>query len=186
MEHGLSCIALSDPTVGVYPLTKELKLLAQADPLGAAYFRDHGVTVTPLDEATTTQCFGKVISNNPVGTNIIFLNTDRLRTSASRAVALSHELVHVEHSDHTSTMGKHSFLRHLWMTEEGEAHLHGLQTARKLHAPLMYPSWQDYVVWIYLLPISYMWFAIFGLSLVYIGLQVRKTQTSLQSSHLFE
>ena len=48
MEHGLSCIAFSDPMVGAYPLTEELKLLAQADPQGAAYFRDHGVTVTVL------------------------------------------------------------------------------------------------------------------------------------------
>src|SRR5882762_9780225 len=139
-EYGAPCIVLSDPTIGAYPLTEELKLLAKADPHAAYYFRSAGVIVTPLDDATATRCFGKVNSTNPVGTNIIFLNTDRLRTPVSRAIALSHELVHVEHGDGETTMGRHTLLNHLWMTEEGEAHLHGVQTARSLHAPLMYPA----------------------------------------------
>lgn len=169
--HGLSCMALSDPTVGAYTLTEELKLLAQADPQAAAYFHTAGVTVTPLDGATSTRCFGKKNSNNPVGTKAIFLNTDRLKTPGSRAVALSHELVHVEHGDPTTVMSRHSRLRHLWMTEEGEAHLHGLQTARRLQTPLMYPAWQEYITWIYLLPISY---AVFLLTAVLFIREIRR------------
>ena len=46
------------------------------------------------------------------------------------------------------------------MSEEGEAHLRALQTARALHTPLLYPAWQDYIVWIYTLPLSYLFFAI--------------------------
>lgn len=152
-------------------LTKELNLLAQADPQAVAYFRASGVPVTPLNGAISNQCFGRVNSNNPVGTKIIFLNTDRLTTPESRAVALSHELVHVEHGDSTSSASRHSFLRHLWRPEEGEAHLHGLQTARRLHATLMYPAWEDYLAWIYLLPISY---GIFALTAVLLLHEVRR------------
>lgn len=46
--RGLPCMALSDPTVGAYPLTNELNLLAQADPQAVAYFHSAGVTVSPL------------------------------------------------------------------------------------------------------------------------------------------
>jgi hypothetical protein len=165
--RGLPCMALSDPTVGVYPLTKELNLLAQADPEAVAYFHTAGVTVTQLDGATSNRCFGRVNSNNPVGTKIIFLNTYRLTTPESRAVALSHELVHVEHGDPIFSTSRHSFLRRLWRTEEGEAHLRGLQTARRLHTKLMYPAWEDYVAWIYLLPISYGIFALTAVLIIY-------------------
>lgn len=169
--HGLSCVALSDPTIGAFPLTDELNLLAQADSQAVTYFRRAGVTVTPLDGATFTHCFGRMNSNNPVGTKTIFLNTDRLTTSEGRAVALAHELVHVEHGDPNSSMSRHPFAMHLWRTEEGEARLHGLQTARKLHTTLMYPAWEDYVAWLYLLPVSY---GIFALTAVLIIHKVRR------------
>ena len=49
------CMALSDPTVGAYALTKELNLLAQTDPRAVAYFCSAGVAVTllPLDSGST-------------------------------------------------------------------------------------------------------------------------------------
>ncbi len=179
---GLPCMALSDPTVGADPLTTELNLLAQADPQAVVYFRSAGVTVTPLDGATSNRCFGRLSSNNPVGTKTIFLNTDRLTTPEGRAVALSHELVHVEHGDPTSSMSRDSFVRHIWRTEEGEAHLHGLQTARRLNATQMYPAWEDYVAWIYLLPISY---GIFALTAVLIIHEVRREHQHRQQQRAF-
>jgi hypothetical protein len=38
IAHGLPCMALSDPTVGAFPLTDELNLLAQTDWQAVTYF----------------------------------------------------------------------------------------------------------------------------------------------------
>ncbi len=154
-NNSVSCMELADPTVGTYSGSEELELLSRADPQASAYFVSTGVTVTPLDEATFVRCFGEQYSNNPVDTNVIFLNSGRLTTPALRAVAFAHELVHVEHGDSATAMGHHSLLHHLWMPEEGESHLRGIKAARKLHVRWFYPVWLDYVEWIYLLPISY-------------------------------
>ena len=156
------CFALLDPTVGLYSLSPELTLLAKADPSAATYFTSRPITVTPLTEQQTEPCFGKTNSSNVPGTFAITINTDRLQTPAERAVALAHELVHVGHGDPAAKASHHSIFRHLWMTEEGEAHLAGLRAARTLDSPLMYPAWQDYVVWIFLLPISYAWFIFYA------------------------
>ena len=154
-KSGLSCISLTDPTVGANPMPEEHRLLRQADPNGERYFLANHVLVTPLDDKTYRQCFGRQNSNNPVGTHLIFLNLDRLNTPALRAVALSHELVHVQHGDPTSALGQQTLLHHLWRPEEGEAHLRGLTTAKALHSPLMYPEWQDRLIWIDTLPLFY-------------------------------
>ena len=167
MKHGLPCMALVDPTVGAYAGRPELSLLRLADAQGARYMVADQVTVTELDSAACDHFLAPVKSSNPVGTNAIFLNTDRLTTPAARAVGLSHELVHVRHSDPTSLLGRHTLLRHLWMSEEGEAHLRALETARALHAPLLYPAWQDYLFWIYTLPLSYLFFAIVAVWILY-------------------
>jgi len=68
------------------------------------------------------------------------------------------------------------------MTEEGEAHFRGLQTARRLHASLMYPAWEDYIAWIYLLPISY---GIFTLTVVLIIHEARREHQQRQQLKLF-
>ncbi len=156
------CFALLDPTVGLYSPSPELTLLAKAKPSAATYFTSRPITVTPLTEQQTEPCFGQTNSSNVPGTFAITLNTDRLQTPAQRAVALAHELVHVEHGDPAAEASHHSVFRHLWMTEEGEAHLAGLRAAQTLDSPMMYPAWQDYVVWIFLLPISYAWFILYA------------------------
>ena len=154
-KSGLSCISLTDPTVGANSMPEEHQLLRQADPDGERYFLTNHVLVTPLDGKTYRQCFGRQNSNNPVGTPLIFLNLDRLTTPALRATALSHELVHVRHGDPATPQGQHTFLRHLWIPEEAEAHLRGLQTAQALNVMPMYPVWEDRLVWIDTLPILY-------------------------------
>ena len=154
-KFGQSCVSLSDPTVGANPMPEEHRLLRSADPDGKRYFLSHRVLVTPLSGSVYRGCFGRQISSNPVGTNVIFLNLDRLSTPALRATALSHELIHVEHGDPTAPLGQHTFLQHLWQPEEAEAHLRGLRTARALRSPAMYPVWQDRLIWIDTLPIFY-------------------------------
>lgn len=152
--HGQPGLSVTDPTAGTYDNSAELALLASADPTGAAYLHSHPVTITPLHDDTFKKFFAGV-SDNPVGTDAIVLRQDKLRTPELWAIALSHELVHVQHGDPNTPLGQHSFLHHLWMTEEGEAHLRGLQTARALHAPTIGSSWQDNIFNIYPLPITY-------------------------------
>ncbi len=154
-KFGQSCVSLSDPTVGSNPMPEEHRLLRSADSGGESYFRSHRVLATSLSGSVYEGCFRRRISSNPVGTNVIFLNLDRLGTPALRATALSHELIHVEHGDLTAPLGQHTFFRHLWQPEEAEAHLRGLLTARALHSPATYPVWQDRLIWIDTLPIFY-------------------------------
>ena len=154
-KSGQSCVALSDPTAGTNLMLEEHRLLRSVDPDGESYFLSHKVLVTSLSGSIYKGCFGRSNSNNPVGTNIIFLNQERLNNPALRATALSHELIHVEHGDPTTPQGQHTFLPHLWHPEEAEAHLRGLQTAQALRSPTMYPVWQDLLVWIDTLPILY-------------------------------
>jgi len=77
-RHGLSCMALVDPTVttdneGNGPL------LQRADPEGVAFLHSQwDAQITVLDGSTYRRCFGRSNSNNPVGTGAIFLNRDRL------------------------------------------------------------------------------------------------------------
>ena len=150
-----ACVSLSDPTAGANPMPEEHRLLRNVDPDGESYFLSHQVLATSLSGPIYKGCFGRSNSNNPVGTNIIFLNLERLNTQALRATALSHELIHVEHGDPATALGQHTLLRHLWQPEEAEAHLRGLQTAQALHSPTMYPVWKDRLIWIDTLPILY-------------------------------
>lgn len=177
-NYDLSCVSLSDPTEGANPMPEEHHLLRDADPEGERYFLSHHVTVTPLDGVTYRRCFGQFDSNNPVGTNFIFLNLDRLQTPALRATAISHELIHVQHSDPTSALGQHTLLYHLWRPEEAEAHLRGLTTAKALHSPLMYAEWQDRLVWIDTLPLFYGLLAA-NLALLLIAFQPRPKKSAL-------
>ncbi len=154
-KSGQSCIALSDPTAGANPMLEEHRLLRSVDPDGESYFLSHQVLVTSLSGSIYKGCFARSNSNNPVGTNTIFLNLERLNTPALRATALSHELIHVEHGDLATALGQHTLLRHLWQPEEAEAHLRGLQTAQALHSSTMYPVWQDRLIWIDTLSILY-------------------------------
>jgi len=88
-RHGLSCMALVDPTVttdnegngpllqGVDPQTAVH--LQRADPEGVAFLHSQwDAQITVLDGSTYRRCFGRSNSNNPVGTGAIFLNRDRL------------------------------------------------------------------------------------------------------------
>lgn len=172
-KSGQACIALSDPTTGANPMLEEHRLLRGADPEDETYFHTHQVLVTSLPGSIYRGCLGRSISSNPVGTNFIFLNLDRLNTPALRATALSHELIHVQHGDHTSTLGKHTFVDHLWRPEEAEAHLRGLQTAQTLHSLPMYPVWQDRVVWIDTLPLFY---SLVGVDIFLFALTIRTKQ----------
>lgn len=154
VHNGQPALALVDPTVGTYDGGPELAMLAVADPNGARYLHSHPVTITPLHDDTFTRFF-RGFSDNPVGTNAIFLRQDKLTTPQLWAIAISHELVHVQHGDPASALSHESLLHRLWITEEGEAHLRGLKTARALHAHSIYPLWQDYLFNIYNLPITY-------------------------------
>ena len=165
------CFEFTDPTRETYADTPELALLKDADPQAAAYFVQNGAAFTLLNETDTAQCFRPSYSFTPIHSSDIFLNKDRLTTPASRAVALSHEMVHVQHNDPNSAMGKHSLLRHLWMTEEGEAHWRGLQTARALHQQPKDNPWKEYLGVIFVLPLSYILFIATG---IWFDLQVRQ------------
>jgi hypothetical protein len=161
VHTGQPGLALVDPTVGTYDGGPELAMLAAADPDGARYLHSHPVTITALHDDTFNQFFSG-LSANPVGTHAIILREDRLTTPELWAIAISHELVHVQHGDPTSALSHESLLHRLWITEEGEAHLRGLETARALHVRSIGPEWQDYIFNIYNLPITY------GLIVIYI------------------
>ncbi len=77
-RHGLSCMALVDPTVttdsegngpllqGVDPQTAVY--LQRADPEGVAFLHSQwDAQITVLDGPTYRRCFGRSNSNNPVG-----------------------------------------------------------------------------------------------------------------------
>ena len=155
--HALPFFALIDPTVGGqdYP-TPELPLLRQVDPAGAAYLQSHFVTVTVLDDKTYRENFGASLSCNPPDTNAIFLDGSKLPSAKLRTVAIAHELIHVQHGDRTTSFGMHSWLQHLWLTEEGEAHLQALHVAKLLNVRPFWVPWIDYVEMIYVLPLLYL------------------------------
>jgi hypothetical protein len=64
-------------------------------------------------------------------------------------------LVHVEHGDANTVAARHSLFRHLWISEEGEAHRRGLRTAAGLRLRQFDPVLWEYATFIYALPTSY-------------------------------
>ena len=153
-QTGQPELELIDPTIGTYDGGPELALLAAADPDGARYLHSHPVTITALHDEVFNKFFVG-LSANPVGTKAIILRQDKLTTPGLWAIAISHELVHVQHGDPASPLSHESLSHRLWITEEGEAHLRALETAHALHAPSIDPAWQDYIFNIYNLPITY-------------------------------
>ena len=167
-RNGLSCMALVDPTItpraageapvlqGVDPQTAVF--LQRVDPEAAAFFHSHwSARVTTLDGPTYRRCFGATKSNNQAGTAAIFLDQDRLPSPELRAVAIAHELVHAEHGHRDTPQGRHRFL-HLFITEEGEAHLADQEAAIRLHTKPLDSPLIAAVLYIGTLPLLYGWF----------------------------
>lgn len=74
-------------------------------------------------------------------TDTIFLNKQRFHSTSLRAVA--HELVHIEHGGDDTAQAHYSIDRHLFLSEEGEAHLADQRAAKKLRTvPLTHQSWR--------------------------------------------
>ncbi len=138
-KTGPQCMALVDPTAPVSPQLRGFdpetaEDLTRANSTAAAFMHSHPmVSVTVLDGPTYLKCFGVSNSNNQAGTDAIFLNSERLPSPTLRAVAVAHELVHVEHSHKDTPQGQHNVFRHLFVSEEGEAHLSDQEAAKALH-----------------------------------------------------
>jgi len=156
-KHGKPCLLFIDPDVGPNSTVAKLEpRLALVDPEDDAYLRNHGATVTLLDAATLAKCTTHhLFSGAIVDTDSIIINSTALPDNDTRVVALAHELVHVQHGDPATPYGQHTFWRHLWMNEEGEAHLKDVQIARRLGVQPIVPFWQEYLCFIYEEPILY-------------------------------
>jgi hypothetical protein len=111
-------------------------LLQRYDPQGAALQQIYPILLTELHHDAFQRCNpGRdTYSFTPIGIPTIFLDVDRLSTPQLRAAALSHELIHVAH-DQGFPRHQHSWLRHVLLPEEGEAHLHNLLLSHRLHTP---------------------------------------------------
>jgi hypothetical protein len=97
-RNSVSCLALKRQIIS----SKVRRLISKATPLHDAVFNK----------------FFTGLSGNPVGTSAIVLRQDKLTTPELWAIAISHELVHVQHGDPTSALSHHTLLHHLWITEE--------------------------------------------------------------------
>lgn len=166
-RYGPSCMALVDPTVttdsagdgplfqGVDPQTAVF--LQRVAPEASAFFHSHwSAQVTVLDGPTYRNCFGGSNSNNQTATDAIFLNRDRLPSPELRAIAIAHELIHAEHGHPDTAQGRHS-LRHLLITEEGEAHLADQEAAIRLHTKSLDSPLEAFLFYIGTLPLLYGW-----------------------------
>lgn len=128
-DPALPSLAPSDSGTWLY--------LRKLDPAGAAILFSHDIGVVSLDHASFLKCdpdSSDRFAFTWVGSSLIFLDRDRLHNPDLRAIAVSHELVHVAH-DKGLPLAKHSWLRHLFLPEEGEAHLQNLRLSHQLHLP---------------------------------------------------
>ena len=97
------------------------------------------------------------------------LNRDRLPTSALRAVAVAHETVHAAHSHPELPEGQHSFIRHLLIAEEGEAHLADQMAAWRLGTKHLDSPLTAFIAYIFTLPLTALWtvFTAYRLCILY-------------------
>lgn len=133
------CTMLTERASG--PVTSQLVLmfLRTADPGGYAYLNSHPITVSWVGGDELARCENRRLdgpihySAYLIGTNHILLNRDALADDPSTAVAISHELVHVRYGDDGDRASHRSLPSRFWRSEEGDAHLRGLQTGEFLH-----------------------------------------------------
>ena len=142
------------------PVPEEtLSVLRRIDPSGYNYFQEGHLEASVLSADLFVQRLGKPYRHTMAltatpwdGQPIVFLNGGLLNSPVLQAVGFAHEIVHARHGDLGDPMSHHSAWRHLWMTEEGEAHLRQLRLSQSLHLPLrkpLSPAWIEYVALIY-------------------------------------
>ncbi len=100
-------------------LTREMDLLAKADPFCTAFERATHAPIYVIDTLRDTR-----YSYNVTGTTSVVINKARLPSVELRTLAISHELYHAAHRFH---------LYDLVFPEESQAHLHTRRTAAALH-----------------------------------------------------
>jgi hypothetical protein len=174
--HGKLCLLLIDPDVGPNSTVAKLEpRLARVDPEGDAYLRSHGASVTLMDISTIATCtrennfFPELLSTQTRSS----VNSTALPDNDQRVVALAHELVHVQHGDPATPDGQHTFFRHLWISEEGEAHLKDVQIAKRLGVHPIIPIWKEYLCFIYVEPILYC-LAVLLVVWIQLGIRIEK------------
>ena len=158
-RNGVGCHAVADPSPGLLA-AKDLPAamaLWQADPHAAAFLASlPSLSIVELPTAAYQSCFPPGFANTTILTEAVYLDSGRLDSPGIRAVAVTHELVHVAHSHPSTPEGKHSALRHFFFSEEAEAHLAGIRAARRLHIAPPTPIWQDYLIDLFPIPTFYL------------------------------
>lgn len=113
-----------------------LSLLAEANPGQYEYIRHNGISIRQLtpEEFLKSGCRGKGIYGcTSRETGIISINEKEQVDAAFQAAVISHEVVHVQHSDPLDAHSRHSLGLHIFFQhEEAEAHLTGNWTLTRL------------------------------------------------------
>jgi hypothetical protein len=146
------------------PIPQEtLNVLGTVDPNGYTYVEQGRIEASILPADLFAQRLGKKYRHTMAltatprdGLPVVFLNGGILDSPALQAVALAHEIIHARHADPHDLMSHHAAWRHLWITEEGEAHLRQLRLSQALHLPLqkpLSPAWMEYVIMIVPIPL---------------------------------
>ncbi len=160
-EHGQDCSILLPQNQHSYVSSKVGQLLQRGDPDGYAYLQSHNIPIAAVSSVEISRCEHlkpKAVppfSSNLTGTPGILLNRTKLPTDAFMAVALSHELVHVRYGDNADARSHRGSISRLWLSEEGDAHKRGIQTAQNLHIThsVFASRFDEYRTFVYPIPI---------------------------------